>query len=73
MTINEQNHPIEDGSESASHEERLDGIVEQVTQDVRLGHTDDAAAELRQRLGDSGIELADSDFDRLVERIDSAR
>lgn len=66
---NEQTEPIEDGSGDASREARIDGIVEQVRQDLVLGHADGAHSVLRERLENALISVNDDEFAALVERL----
>lgn len=64
-----QNEPVEDGALDASDDEKVAGIVQQTTHDVRTGVIDRSDVEhvLRQRLGDSGLEVSPEEFRRCVE------
>lgn len=60
-----QDGPIQDGSEDATNQQRLDGIVEQVRSDIREGHAHESAEQLlRQRVRETGVEVSD---ERLAE------
>lgn len=63
-----QDAPIEDGATEATRTEQIRGILEQVREDVRLGHAHDEAELLRQRLADAGIAVSEDEFERFVER-----
>jgi hypothetical protein len=67
-----QDEPIMDGSLDAGRDEKVRGIVEQVSYDVRL-NDDDTEVLLRQRLADSAIVLDDAEIARLVRRIEESR
>jgi hypothetical protein len=66
---NELNHPVEDGSDDADENSRIDGIVEQVRQDIAIGNADDATALLRQRLDNAGIGFTEAELERLTARV----
>lgn len=57
MSENEQNKPVMAGSDDATNEEKLGGLIEQVEQD----HGDEGAASmadhLRDRLDETGVEV----------------
>jgi|GEM_PF-2696677 len=63
-----QDGPIEAGAGDATRAEQIAGILEQVRSDVRLGHSHDEEAELRQRLADAGITASDEEIERYVAR-----
>ncbi|MRG59901.1 hypothetical protein GE115_08465 [Agromyces sp. CFH 90414] len=54
--------PVEDGSNEATREEQIRGILAQVREDVRMGHAHDEEALLRQRLDEAGIPIAEEDL-----------
>ncbi|QEO14412.1 hypothetical protein FLP10_08240 [Agromyces intestinalis] len=54
--------PIEEGSDEATREEQLRGILAQVQEDVRMGHAHDADALLRQRLDEAGLSATDDEI-----------
>ena len=64
-----QDSPIEAGHDDASDESRLSGLVQQVRADYALGTATDPALMLRTRLRDAGIELDDTQFDKLVAEV----
>ena len=57
-----QNEPMQDGNH-ATNDERLSGIIGQVSADISLGHVGDARTLLEQRLHDAGIELTPAEFE----------
>lgn len=57
-----QDSPIQDGSDDASIEEKLRGLVAQVRHDFHTGVSPDPDEDLRRRLGDSGIVLSDEEY-----------
>lgn len=63
MSDTEQHHPIMDGAEDATNEEKLHGLVEQVEHD----HGDEGAAamadHLRDRMAETGVEDEDINDD----------
>lgn len=67
-TSGTQDAPIEDGALEATRTEQIRGILEQVREDVRLGHGHDEAELLRQRLHDAGIAVSEDEFARFIER-----
>lgn len=64
-----QDEPVEDGATEASGEAKLRGLLQQVRDDVRLGHADDAATMLRDRLSDAGFRVDDAVFERLLAEV----
>ena len=69
--MNEQDTPIEDGHDDASQRDKLDGLIEQMRQDVALGNVTDIDDAVRQRLTDSGIDLDEQEFATLVASVRS--
>jgi hypothetical protein len=67
--MDHQDTPIEDGHDDASTKDKLDGLVEQMRQDVAQGAAPDVEDALRQRLTDSGIHVDEQEFAALVARI----
>lgn len=62
-----QDEPIQDGSDDASNDERIQGIVEQVRSDLRSGHTHESAEQmLRQRFAESQVEVSDDRLAKLA-------
>ena len=57
------------GSTEASDDSKVAGIVEQVRADVQLGDSEDPEPLLRERLGQTGIELSDERIAELVRDI----
>jgi hypothetical protein len=68
-TPRDQSAPIEDGSDDASAQDRIDGIVEQTRADVAQGHVGDVRDTLAQRLGDAGMEVSRDEFEELLARL----
>ncbi|QEE62151.1 hypothetical protein FVA74_11640 [Salinibacterium sp. dk2585] len=69
-----QDGPIQDGSDDASNEQRLDGIIEQVRSDLRQGHTHESAEQmLRQRVRETGVELSDERIAEIARGLSSAQ
>ena len=64
--MDDQGTPIEDGSDDASKSEKLNGLVEQMRQDVAAGNVTDVEDALRQRLDDAGIDLDEQEFAELL-------
>lgn len=69
--MDEQTTPREDGHDDASDRDKLDGIVEQMKQDVAQGHVDDTDDALRQRLADAGLDVDDEEFAALADAVRS--
>jgi hypothetical protein len=64
-----QDSPIQDGSDDASLEQKLAGLVAQTRADYLQGVTTDVAAHLQQRLIDSGIELSQERIEQLALKV----
>lgn len=65
-----QDSPIQDGSDDASNDERLAGIVEQVRTDVGSGHTHESVLELlSQRVRETGVDVEESRLRELAREI----
>ena len=62
-------NPIQHGSNDATLDQKLDGLVAQVRVDYLQGTATDVAAVLQQRLIDSGIELDADAIAALAERV----
>jgi len=62
-----------DGSLEADRDQKIRGIVDQVSADASLVGNDDTELLLRQRLTDSAIVLDDAEVARLVRRIEEGR
>lgn len=69
--MNVQDAPIEDGSDDASIDEKLDGIAVQMRGDVDLGHVDVIRTMARQRLEDAGLPADDAAVDAVVRAVQS--
>jgi hypothetical protein len=69
MTNETTDGPIQDGSDDATREQKLSGLVAQVQADVDGAGAVDTSAELRRRLNDIGLEVSDEEFARLVEAV----
>ena len=67
--MDDQGTPIEDGSDDASKSEKLNGLVEQMRQDVAAGNVTDVEDALRQRLDDAGIDLDAQEYAALLASI----
>jgi hypothetical protein len=52
-----QDFPIQHGSDDATDEQKIAGLVQQTRADYLQGVATDVAAHLQQRLIDAGIEL----------------
>ena len=68
-TPRDQTAPIEDGSEDASDQDRIDGLVEQTRADVAQGHVDNVRDALAQRLADAGVTVSVDEFEQLLARV----
>jgi len=64
-----QGDPVEAGSESATRQQKIDGIVQQVSADIVLWDESDPTKLLRERLTESGISFTDDEIPPLVDRI----
>ena len=58
-----QDAPIEDGANEATRAEQIRGILDQVREDVRLGHAHDQSELLRQRLSEAGIAVSEDELE----------
>lgn len=58
--------PVEEGSDDATNEERVDGVLAQMRADITIGHVDDVRSALAQRLADAGIPVDADELDGLV-------
>ena len=56
MTDKEQHHPIMDGAEEATNDEKLAGLVEQVDHDHGGEGASAMADHLRDRMDETGVE-----------------
>lgn len=65
----EQDAPIEEGAENASVDDKLTGLLEQMREDIRLGHVHDIAAVLQTRLDDAGIVVDEARFAELLREV----
>ncbi len=64
-----QDSPIQDGSDDATEEQKIAGLVAQTRADYLQGVATDVAAELQQRLIDAGIELDRERVDALTKQV----
>lgn len=65
-----QDSPIEHGSDDATDEQALSGIVEQVRADIDLGHTNEPVLQLlRQRSAEADLEVSEERLQQLAEQI----
>lgn len=67
-TSGTQDGPVEAGATEATRTEQIRGILEQVREDVRLGHAHDEGELLRQRLDDAGIAVSEDELEQFVDR-----
>lgn len=66
----QQNAPIEEGSQESTNEERVQGVVAQVRADLNVGHThEQVLVMLRERFSQSGIEASDERAEELAAAI----
>src|SRR5690554_1591028 len=66
----QQNAPIEEGSDEATNDEAIDGVVEQVRADIQLGHThEDVLTLLHQRFSEANIEISREREEELAEQL----
>jgi hypothetical protein len=63
-----QDAPIEDGANEATRAEQIRGILDQVREDVRLGHAHDQSELLRQRLSEAGIAVSEDELEQFTDR-----
>ena len=61
--------PVEDGHNDATHDDKLDGILEQMRADIAQGNVSDIADALRQRLDDTGVTVDGAAFAALVAQL----
>ncbi|MET0976128.1 MAG: hypothetical protein ABWX82_10710 [Leifsonia sp.] len=71
MTDETTDAPVQDGSDEATRDEKLRGLVAQVQADVDGSAIDSASSELRRRLHDAAIVVSDEEFAALVEAVHS--
>ena len=61
--------PVEDGHDDASHNDKLEGIIEQMRAYIAQGNVSDIADALRQRLDDTGVTVDGAAFAALVAQL----
>jgi hypothetical protein len=61
-----QDEPVMSGSDEASRDEKVRGIVEQLTADMQLRPQEDSEKLLKQRFDDAGIAYDDAEVSRLA-------
>lgn len=54
------------GHNTASNDEKVAGIVEQMRGDISQGNITDVADALRQRLADADVTVSDDEFEKLL-------
>jgi hypothetical protein len=64
-----QDEPIMNGSTEAGDDQKVRGIVEQLTADMQLLPHEDGEKLLRQRLQDAGITLDDAEISRIAKEV----
>jgi hypothetical protein len=64
-----QDEPIMNGSTGAGHDEKVNGLVDQLKGDLQLRPQEDAEKLLRQRLDDADISLDDDEISRIVKSV----
>jgi hypothetical protein len=64
-----QDEPIMNGSTEASDDQKVRGIVDQLTADLQLLPHEDSKKLLRQRLEDAGITLDDAEISRIADEV----
>jgi hypothetical protein len=65
-----QDGPIQDGSDDASNEDKVTGIVEQVRSDIRHGHTHESTEELlAQRFRETGVEVSEERLRQIAQEL----
>lgn len=69
--MSEQTQPIEDGHDDASGADKLEGLLAQIRNDVASGAVTDPAAELRQRVKESGLDVSDDEQKRAIADLES--
>ena len=67
--MSEQDTPVENGSNDATDNEKIDGIIEQVRGDVTIGDPQDPREILAQRLADAGLVVSEAEFERLAAKL----
>ena len=67
--MEQQNEPIEEGSDDASRSQKLEGVAEQARGDLELGHVDDVRVMVRQRLEDAGLPSSDEDVEAVISAV----
>jgi hypothetical protein len=60
---------IEQGHNTATPDEKIAGIVEQMRGDIDQGNVTDAREALRQRLADADIELSETEFEGILSKL----
>ncbi|MDQ1597733.1 MAG: hypothetical protein QOI70_1157 [Microbacteriaceae bacterium] len=69
----EQDEPIQEGSGDASQDDKVTGILSQVSADLELRPKEDGFALLTTRLSDAGIRLDRDQILALADRLPRAR
>jgi hypothetical protein len=69
--MDDEKDSVLEGSEHAAPDDRIRGILSQITADHRLRPEESVRSMLEQRLRDAQIELPDSELDELVAQADS--
>ncbi len=64
-----QDSPIQQGSNDATEEQKIAGLLTQTRADYLQGVTTDVAAHLQQRLIDAGIELSRERVEALAQKV----
>jgi hypothetical protein len=64
-----QDFPIQHGSDDASDEQKIAGLVQQTRADYLQGVATDVPAHLQQRLIDAGIELGPDRIAELAKQV----
>lgn len=67
-----QDFPIQHGSDDATDEQKIAGLVQQTRVDYLQGVATDVSAHLQQRLNDAGIEVSRERVEQLAEQITAA-
>jgi hypothetical protein len=62
----ELSEPVQDGSGSATRDDKIAGLLQQVAADVALRPGEDAVGLLTLRLADAGIEMDDHEIAELA-------
>jgi hypothetical protein len=66
-----QKEPIQPGSDDASRQQKIEGILDQVRSDARLGNAGDTDQLLRERLADAGLSLDEGELARIRGTLES--